>query len=373
MLLSSPLTHSDWLHRLPKKMYGKKSVYYMLDRCKDVGWSKIYCRCFDGGQAYYPSKYMDLEHGYDPDNYGQWATPENPCNYELFKQYKYYDCLAEAVAYGHKIGLEIHAWLSINEDDHGWGLQSRFTRRHPHFRWVKRNGLPYNSQLSFAFPEVREYKLNLLKEILKYDFDGIFFDWIRTGDVRNNPQTDPKGTADYGYEKPLVEDFKKEFKKDPFQIPNNDLDWVHYRCRPQTLFVREAKKLIKKKNKNLPVSSLIPHPWSYRGSDGPINGALHGQLLDIPTWVKEGLMDQYVAAGYYRKGGTPEKAYRYVKDLVKDSADVWLYWWVPGDIKEFQRSLQTAKKLGASQILYWEADYIDGPNQWVREGIFKNK
>jgi hypothetical protein len=80
--------------------------------------------------------------------------------------------------------LEVHARLSINEDDRVWGLQSRFTRRHPQFRWCKRSTFPYNSQLSFAFPEVREYKLNLLREILKYDFDGVFFDWIRTGDLR---------------------------------------------------------------------------------------------------------------------------------------------------------------------------------------------
>src|SRR5205814_7561938 len=80
--------------------------------------------------------------------------------------YAKFDSLAEAVSYGHKIGLKIHAWVSINEDDHGWGLQSEFSKKHPEFRWRRRDGSSYRSQLSFAFPEVRMYKSAVLKELL---------------------------------------------------------------------------------------------------------------------------------------------------------------------------------------------------------------
>src|SRR5213079_2617593 len=73
--------------------------------------------------------------------------------------YEHFDSFAAAVEYGHRIGLEIHGWLSINEDDHGWGIQSEFSKKHPEFRWRRRDGKCYRSQLSFAFPEVREYKL----------------------------------------------------------------------------------------------------------------------------------------------------------------------------------------------------------------------
>src|SRR6185312_14130217 len=103
--------------------------------------------------------------------------------------YSTFDPFAEAVRYGHKIGLRIHAWVTINEDDHGWGLKSDFAKAHPQFRWVKRDGQVYHSQMSFAFKEVRDYKLAIIDELLRnYDFDGLFLDWIRTGDVRDNPQ-----------------------------------------------------------------------------------------------------------------------------------------------------------------------------------------
>jgi glycosidase len=108
--------------------------------------------------------------------------------------------------------------------------KSEFSKEHPEFRWRQRDGRAYHSQLSFAFPEVRQYKLALLKELLAYDIDGFFFDWIRTGDVRDNPQTDAEGVAGYGYEEPLVEGFKKEFGDDPAKIPNGDERWVRMRA-----------------------------------------------------------------------------------------------------------------------------------------------
>ena len=266
--------------------------------------------------------------------------------------------------------MEIHVWLSINEDDHGWGLTSRFCRAHPEYRWVKRSGLPYNSQLSFAFDEVRAYKLGIVKEILRYDVDGIFFDWMRTGDVRNGPQATPDGTADFGYEPPLVEGFKAKYKTDPRTLPNDDERWVQFRCEPQTTFMRAAHRLVKRKNAALPIAMMGHHPWSHRG-DGTarINGNRHGLLLDVAQWARDGLIDDIVAAGYFTAGGTPEKAYAYLKKEVGDTCRIWHYAWVPMSKAEFDASLKTAAKLGAGQILYWESDYIDHSNraEFVRE------
>lgn len=367
IILSTPVTHPDWMVRSEKRIgHGKNSVEYILNRCKEVGWRRIYWRCFDGGKALYAGKLMDEEWtGYDPDNYHAWRSPGEKAPLHLMS-YKGFDSLREAVAYGHKIGLEIHAWLSINEDDHAWGLISRFSRQHPQFRWVRRNGSPYNSQLSFAFEEVREYKLGLLREVLSYDIDGVFFDWMRTGDVRNNPQVTPDGTADYGYERPLAEGFKEKYGADPLKIPNNDPRWVQFRAEPQTIFMREAHKLIRRKDRPLAISMMGHHPWSYRGPRGRapvINGNLYGLLVDVATWAKEGLVGEAVAAGYYTKGGTPEKAYAYLKDEVGNHCDVWLYWWVPSDAEDFKKSVMTAGKLGAMQVLYWESDYIDSPER----------
>lgn len=366
IVLSAPVTHSDWVSRYRARIgHGRKSVEYILDRCKAVGLRRIYWRCFDGGKAMYASQLMDEEWtGYDADSYHAWASPDS--HIEPLDAYRGFDSLKEAVDYGHRIGLEIHAWLSINEDDHAWGLISRFSREHPQFRWVKRSGMPYNSQLSFAFPDVREYKLGLLKEILCYDIDGVFFDWIRTGDVRNEPQATVDGTADFGYERPLVEAFKREVGRDPHKLENHDPRWVEFRAEPQTLFMRAAHKLIKAKSRRLPISMMGHHPWSYRGATPLIDGNLNGLLLDVRTWAREGLIDEAVAAGYFSphvKAGTPREAVEYLRTEVGGQCNVWLYWWLPPTVVDFRASVRMAETVGARQLLYWESDYLDLPER----------
>jgi uncharacterized lipoprotein YddW (UPF0748 family) len=258
--------------------------------------------------------------------------------------------------------------VTINEDDHGWGWRSEFSRAHPEYWWVRRDGRVYHSQLGFAFPEVRAYKLSILKELLDgYDLDGFFLDWIRTGDIRDNPQNDATGLADYGYERPNVERFKTQTGKDPHDVPPDDQAWARVRSEPVTQFMREARKLISRRK--LPLAVMVGHPWHYRGAVDRIAGNLKGLLLDVATWAKEGLIDAVVPAGYYRDGGDAEKAYRAVTDETGGKADVWQYAWVPQNVGEVEQTAELAKKLGARRVLFWEADYLEDRAAEVREGM----
>jgi hypothetical protein len=372
----APLTHSDWMLK-PGVPWGEAGVRHMLDACKACGWSKVYWRVFDGGRACYRSELLRPMGKWDEDSF--W-TPQSPADQALAQRftagltaekraaliqkfaaldYAAFDTLAAAIRYGHEIGLQIHAWMTINEDDHGWGLQSDFSKRHPEFRWRKRDGAKYRSQLSFAYPEVREYKLALLREILAYDIDGIFFDWIRTGDVRDNPQTDANGVADSGYEPLLAERFRARTGKDPVALPNDDEEWVRERAEPQTLFMRAARELIRARRGALPVAALVGHPWHYRGEQNKIAGNLRGLLLDVAAWARAGLVDAVVAAGYYRDGGNAELAARALQKEAEGKVDVWTYAWVPASIAEAEQAFALASNVAAKEILFWEADYID--------------
>lgn len=381
LILGAPLTHSDWMLK-PGIEWGPAGVRHMLDTCKACGWSKIYWRALDGGRAMYPSKLLRAGDRWDEDSFWSAKDPHDRALAEKYignvpqqkrteilaklsaLDYSKFDALGEAVRYGQQIGLAIHAWVSINEDDHGWGLVSDFAKAHPEFHWRRRNGSPYHSQLSFAFDEVRKYKLAILDEILSnYAVDGLFLDWIRTGDVRDNPQTDPQGVADSGYEQPLIEQFKQQFGIDPHQVENGDPRWVQIRAEPQTMFMREARQLLRSKRGSLPLAVLVSQPWLYRGLMDPIDGNLRGLLLDVRTWARQGLMDAAVAAGYYRPGGNAEAAYRALRAETEGKVDVWTYAWVPGTVNEFHDDVALAHRVGAHQILLWEADYIDGrPN-----------
>lgn len=377
LTLSAPLTHSDWLLK-PGAATGIDGVKHMLDACQACGWSHVYWRVFDAGRSTYASKLLapashpETDNCFDPqtdEDRALWAryfpsmTKEQAA--KTLRQlaridYGQFDSLAAAVDYGHSIGLKIHAWASINEDDHGWGWASEFTKTHPEFRWVRRDGAAYRSQLSFAFPEVRAYKLQLLEEILNYDVDGLFLDWIRTGDIRDNPQTDAAGVADSGFEQPNVAAFRERYGVDPLVVANDDERWVRLRAEPHTMFMRELRKLVDAHAaRGLPIAALVGHPWHYRGLQDPIDGNLRGLLLDVKAWADEGLIDAVVAAGYYRAGGSAARAYRALAEETGGKVDVWYYAWVPQSVDEFDAQYNEARSLGAKRMLFWEADYID--------------
>lgn len=377
--LSSPLTHSDWaIHDNESVPTGPEGVRYMLDHCKASGWSRIYWRTRNGGRAVYHSGVMDLEGKHDEDNYFNPQTPEDKALADYFNKasglgeqeaaallarlesldYSGFDSLAEAVKYGHEIGIEVHAWISINEEDHAWGGSSRYVKAHPEYRWRRRDGAFYRSQLSFAYEEANAYRLEIIRETMEnYDVDGIFLDWIRTGDIRDDPQNDPEGVADYGYETPLVEGFKAEYGIDPHDLSNGDPRWVKYRAEPQTRFMRSVRKLMKTIRPELPLAAMVHHPWSLRSSNW-VDGNLRGMLLDVRTWARENLVDEIVAAGYYMRGGTPEAAYKALQEETEGRVDMWLFAWVPEKESDFERDVRLAEKLGAKQVLFWEADYI---------------
>ncbi len=362
IIISSPITHSDWMLRTPGPAWGPEGVRQIMDRCKQCGWKRVYWRCFDGGRACYFSKLMDPLHGMDEDNYHKGKSSEWVVKKLAAYDWGSFDAFKEAIVYGHQIGLEVHAWMSINEDDHGWGTASRFTQANPDSRWVTRDGRVFRSQQSFAFAKVRQYKVELVKEILAYNPDGIFFDWIRTGDVRDNPHTDAEGVAIIGYEQPNIEAFRARYGADSKTIPNNDERWVRVRAEPQTIFMRDAHALIRKHNPKMPISAMVHAPWGYRGAvnDTPYKDSLSGMLLDFRTWAREGLIDEIVAAGYYRPGGNAELAYRYLQKETEGKTKVWLFGWI-GSPDQFVADVKLAEKLNASQILLWESDYIGLP------------
>jgi hypothetical protein len=389
--LGTPITHCDWMLKdnRPEVVWGINGVRHMLSVCKAAGISQIYWRVLDAGRAMYKSRLVLPAENYEFDQFYNPVTAEEKALLDSFHMdyqrrghsnrtiveminaldYSTFDTFAAAVQVGHELGLEIYAWVTINEDDHGWGASSAFSRLWPEYRWVRRDGRAFRSQLSFAFSKVMEYKLGIIKEVLAYDLDGLFIDWLRTGDVRDNPQTDKNGAADYGYEQPCVDEFKRKYKLDPHEIPNDDERWVRFRAESRTEFMRQVRKQARAKRKALPISVLVANPWCYRGLGDKIAGNLNGLLVDVGTWAKEGLIDAASPAGYFKGGGSTEEACRALKVETGGNIAIWPYEWVPKTPAEFSAQAARARSLGAKHILFWEGDYFDDPESGAREAL----
>jgi hypothetical protein len=157
----------------------------------------------------------------------------------------------------------------------------------------------------------------------------------------------------------LLERYKAKYGVDPRTIPNGDDHWVRIRAEPQTVFMRAVRKLVRAQDRPVPLAVMVANPWGYRGNLNKIDGNLRGLLLNVNAWAHEGLMDAAVAAGYYRDGGNAELAYQELKRETEGKVDIWPYAWVPQSVAEFEQDFALAQRLGAKQILFWEADYMD--------------
>ena len=80
----------------------------------------------------------------------QWGKPQ-PRTTTL--DYRTWDPLDLAVHYCRERGLELIAWYTLNEEDHGYvGLLGTFARAHPEYAWVARDGPRVSRTSVSAFP-----------------------------------------------------------------------------------------------------------------------------------------------------------------------------------------------------------------------------
>jgi hypothetical protein len=178
--------------------------------------------------------------------------------------------------------MTCYASLRMNGDySAGWMgeslprmLNSTFWWQHPEFRVRGKKGED-QTKLSYAFPEVRAFKLDILREAAERDIDGINLDFLR------HPPC-------FGYEEPLIAAFKAKHGQDPREIAADDPRWLQLRADIMTGFLREVRKLLNEagaeKKRHLGLSARVD--WKEYKSHG----------CDIDTWLKEGLLDYLVIA-----------------------------------------------------------------------------
>ncbi len=188
----------------------------------------------------------------------------------------------------HEAGISCYAALRMNGDyaANTWGgtfpkfANSTFWWQHPELRTLDAKGKEGAHQ-SYAFPEVREFKLNILREVVEQDIDGINLDFQR------HPTF-------FGFEKPMSDAFKAKYGVEASTVTQDDPRWVPLRYDMMNLFVRDVRKLLdeagKRKGRHLGLSARID--WQKYPTWG----------CDIETWLKEGMLD-YLVVGQYGLGG----------------------------------------------------------------------
>ena len=149
---------------------------------------------------------------------------------------------------------------------------SKFFNDHPQYHCLDRDGQRV-VRLSYAYPEVQQYMLSLIRELANYDPDGICLCFVR-------------GVPLVLYEPIMVEGFKQQYGIDPRKLKELDPRWLDYQSSVVTSFVKQAKESLKPNQRLsviVPANELDCKRWG----------------LDVAAWVREGIIDDLFPTGQH--------------------------------------------------------------------------
>ena len=111
---------------------------------------------------------------------------------------------------GHELGMKVVMWIDIFDDMYS-GHRSKFLDENPHCQWTARDGKThFQGLVSYAWPESRAFRVAQAKELLDLGADGIHCS--TSAHCRHLPNV--RETDAYGFEQPVVDEFRKRYGVD---------------------------------------------------------------------------------------------------------------------------------------------------------------
>ena len=376
--------------------WGRPGVYYILDRAQQAGVQRIYVRVRHC-QCYYATRVDVAAATFDEDSipvrFPQvWHMTGTEWKWiNRFVDFGEFDPVPVFIQGAREMGMEVYAFLE-HVEEHGWGWPSRFMQQHPEFLTHNRVNQVVRGQLSYAYPQVIDYKLAILREVLEYGFDGVLLDFCKGGDHRFE-RFDERGYNITHYDPPALEAFKAKTGKDAWQIPNEDPEWVAFRAGYVTEYLRQARRLqcdlypdielgISGLEKGHDVAvkgwkdpNVVHRPDLKENPSpvAPLASALAG-FEDHQTWGREDLLDYFIsskdfwaardAPGFRSPDQVSETVAEHKREMPNlDRVGVWINTWaLSGD--ELREASRIAARAGASEVFYFQGVTFQRNHTW---------
>ena len=211
--------------------------------------------------------------------------------------------------------------------------------------------------LSYGTREARLHEQRPFLEMARdYEVDGVQLEF----QIESVPgQVDDHGVMVYGYEKAIVEDYRRETGRDAMAIPNQDRDWTLFRARYVTCFVRELKRQLNDLGRKVSLTAAVASnpetAWK--------------RLQDWPIWVEEGLVDEihirHLTGNLAHIFEDTRAAARAVAGRVSLVAQ--LVCWGPPKLVTpglLRQGADAALAAGADEVGVYRADSIERLNLW---------
>jgi hypothetical protein len=182
---------------------------------------------------------------------------------------------------------------------------SDFAQAHPQY-WARDRSRSDEIQpgqrrtLSLAVPEVREHqKGNYMALLERTGGHGFQVEFVSLNQDENGVGTD-------GYEEPMIRFYRKKFRRDPMDLPNDDPSWVRFRADYTTVTIRELREALREEDPSAPMTVALVA----REMDDYVK-----VFQDWPTWVDQNLVDELHL--WFRTTSDVRRVERQVADAVK--------------------------------------------------------
>lgn len=256
----------------------KQQIWEQIEPLRDTDFQAIYwCTGPGGDVCSYPTK-VGTVIGNNSEIFPRIGDRHIAESMQVFSKEKI-NPLKVALEYAHQIGLEFHVYQRMGAFAFSPPFEDFFTspfyQEHPELHCIDKDGRKI-TRMSYAFPEVRNWLLFILREVAEYGIDGIDLCFVR-------------GAPFLLYEEPLIRGFKQKYGTDPRELEDRNEKWLYYRAQYMTNFVRtvrrEIDKISKQSHRNrLRLSTHVLHNES--------ENLFYG--LDLSAWVKENLIDRLI-------------------------------------------------------------------------------
>ncbi len=214
----------------------------------------------------------------------------------------------------------------------GWGS---FYWKNRQWAKLDREGVP-TTNLSLAYPEVRNHWISLLRETLDYGIDG-----VQVYLHRCQPFV--------LYEEPVVESFIKTYGIDPREVSSIDPRWLEHSAGYVTTFLREIRTLVDEKpGRELGVTF---YGTGFKYETDKVYDPLKYNC-DVLTWIREGLVDYLMPTTSVEPGFIEQW-----KEVGGDRLHIWPDMMPrnqPGE--DFVRLAQNYYDRGADGFSLWDGD-----------------
>jgi len=271
--LSDGTIRAIWVTRWDYKK--PRDIAAIMNNCRKAGFNTVLFQVRGNGTVFYRSRI-------EP-----WAD-------ELGGRDPGFDPLAVAISEARRRGLQLHAWVNVIP---GWrgdkppknGRQLYHAR--PDWFWRdaqgRRQPLGWYVSLNPCYPEVRDYLVAVLREIVaNYDVDGLHLDYIRFPNEWNDSYPRGARVPDYPRDARTLAMFHDETGQTP---ESSSSRWDQWRREKLTQLVADIRAMVAETNRRVRLSAAV-------GAD--VEAARRKYFQDVRSWLDLRLLDAVYPMNY---------------------------------------------------------------------------